>query len=222
MRWPGLGEVSPPRGMTASGSSESLLTGLFQPVRMWSPVFWAPLLTVTVPRVCRGRVHGEAAADAAWLPPAASPRHTDVCLPREGRRGSLSPGGAPAEAQTSDRGGRVRAVRWSVCTAGDPDQHGRTSPGSGCDVCGGQSDPVSAPPGSGLHTGSSQRESSRVQSASVLPVSGVRAGGEHPCAPGERARLSVSAPARGFLTARKRPPWAALGPEETRLEAPVF
>lgn len=171
---------------------------------------------------CRGRVHGEAAADATWLPPATSPRHTDVCLPREGRRGSLSPGGAPAEAQTSDRGGRVRAVRWSVCTAGDPDQHGRTSPGSGCDVCGGQSDPVSAPPGSGLHTGSSQRESSRVQSASVLPVSGVRAGGEHPCAPGERARLSVSAPARGFLTARKRPPWAVLGPEETRLEAPVF
>lgn len=89
---------------------------------------------------CRGRVHGEAVADAAWLPPAASPRHTDVCLPCEGRRGSLSPGGAPAEAQTSDRGGRVRAVTWSVCTAGDPDQHGRTSPGSGCDVCGGQSD----------------------------------------------------------------------------------
>lgn len=208
--------------MTASGSSESLLTGLFQPARTWSLVFWAPLFTVTVPRVCRGRVHGEAAADAAWLPPAASPRHTDVCLPREGRRGSLSPGGAPAEAQTSDCGGRVRAVTWSVCTAGDPDQHGRMSLGSGCDVYGGQSDPVSASPGSGLHTGSSQRESSRVQSASVLPVSGVRAGGEHPCAPGERTRLSVSAPARGFLTARKRPPWAVLGPEETRLEAPVF
>lgn len=139
MRWPGLGEVSPPRGMTASGSSESLLTGLLQPARTCSLVFWAPLLTVTVPRVCRGRVHGEAAADAAWLPPATNPRHTDACLPREGRRGSLSPGGTPAEAQTSDCGGCVRAVTWSVCTAGDPDQHGRTSPGSGCDVCGGQS-----------------------------------------------------------------------------------
>lgn len=154
-----------------------------------------------------------------------SPARGVVALcPPEGPRAAWPPraGRPPAEAQTSDRGGRVQAVRWSVCTAGDPDQHGRTSPGSGCDVCGGQSDPVSAPPGSGLHTGSSQRESSRVQSASVLPVSGVRAGGEHPCAPGERARLSVSAPARGFLTARKRPPWAALGPEETRLEAPVF
>lgn len=72
MRWPGLGEVSPPRGMTASGSSESLLTGLFQPARTCSLVFWAPLLTVTVPRV--------SVVDASTVKPRPTPRGSH--LPR--------------------------------------------------------------------------------------------------------------------------------------------
>lgn len=222
MRWPGLGEVSPPRGMTASGSSESLLTGLFQPARTWSLVFWAPLLTVTVPRV--------SVVDASTVKPRPTPRGSH--LPRahvtqtsvSPARGvvALCPPGGP-------RPKHRRATAVAVCR---PSRGACAQPGTRTSTAGRRraqgvtcvaaKATVSAPPGSGLHTGFSQRESSRVQSASVLPVSGVRAGGEHPCAPGERARLSVSAPARGFLTARKRPPWAALGPEETRLEAPVF
>lgn len=119
------------RGVTASGSSEPLLTALFHPVR-------------TPPR----------------FPGASAHSHRATCVSSTRLHFSPALGGRgtqrrhPQKGQASGSRRRVQAVTWSAWTAGDPEREGRTSAGSGRrDVCGGEVDLVTAPQGSGVTAG---------------------------------------------------------------------